>query len=317
MALGQASSYDPDVIRHEIERMLESLGGLGKLVKPGARVGVKVNLTGGTWWDGEGKPLATEFFVTHPAVVGAVCELLLEAGAGKLTVMDGLGDETSFEKWGYVEMAKPLGIELLDLCKPDPYPGFGRLPVGPDSYVYSQFYCHPILSECDVFVSIGKMKCHSVAGVTLSLKNMVGIVPISEYRSDEQQNNRSALHGNSQFDTRLPRVILDLVRARPIHLAIIDGVITADRGAGPWDPELTQIRPGVLVASFDPVAADAVSTALMGFIPTALSGTLPFVHCENYLSLAHELGMGTNLLEEIGVTGPQIEDIKYPFNLPE
>ena len=50
--------------------MLDDLGGLGELVKPGARVGVKVNMTGSSAWDGPDKPLAIEYFVTHPACGG-------------------------------------------------------------------------------------------------------------------------------------------------------------------------------------------------------------------------------------------------------
>ena len=74
----------------------------------GARVGIKPNLTGAAW-DGTGKPPATELFVTHPAVVNALGEVLLDMGVGKLVIMDGIADETSFDKWGYTAMAKPLG----------------------------------------------------------------------------------------------------------------------------------------------------------------------------------------------------------------
>jgi uncharacterized protein (DUF362 family) len=312
-AIGRAATYDPALLRRELERMLAEIGGLDDRVKSGARVGIKVNLTGGTWWDAKGKPPATEMFVTHPAVVGALAELLLDMGAGKLTVMDGLGDETNFSKWGYVEMAKPLGANLLDLCKPDPYPDFKLFPVGSKSYIYDQFSLNAALAEFDVFISVAKMKCHSIAGVTLSLKNLIGLAPITRYRKVEQDNNRSALHGTADFDTRLPRVIVDLARARRIDFALIDGVITAEAGAGPWDPGLAQIKPGLLVCGKDPVAADAVATALMGFDPAAKGGAAPFVHSDNHLALAHESNLGTNRLSEITVAGPAIQTLARKF----
>jgi uncharacterized protein (DUF362 family) len=312
-AIGQADSYDPNLLRSELERMVGAIGGLGGRIKPGAKVGIKVNLTGGTWWDASGKPPATELFATHPAVVGALAGMLLDLGAAELSIVDGLGDETSFLKWGYADMAKPLGAKLIDLCKPDPYADFKFFPVGPASYIYDHFQLNGVLDEFDAFISVGKMKCHSIAGVTLSLKNLIGLAPISRYRNSPDENDRSALHGNAQFDTRLPRVIVDLNRARRVDFALIDGIITAEGGAGPWDAGLTQIRPGLLVASKDPVAADAVAAALMGFDPAAKGGTEPFRHADNHLALAHTSKLGTNQLSEIGIAGRAIRELTVNF----
>jgi uncharacterized protein (DUF362 family) len=312
-AIGQAGTYDPVVLRRELERMLAEIGGLSDRVKPGARVGIKVNLTGGTWWDAKGKPPATEMFVTHPAVVGALGELLLDLGAAKLTVMDGLGDELNFLQWGYTDMAKPLGAKLLNLCKPDPYPDYQLFPVEPKPYLYKEFLLNGALDELDVFISVAKMKVHSIAGVTLSMKNLIGLTPISEYRKTEDENDRSALHGTADFDTRLPRVIVDLARARRIDFALVDGVITAEGGAGPWDAGLGQIRPGLLVCGKDPVATDAVAAALMGFDPEVKGGTAPFLHSDNHLALAHESNLGTNRLTEIPVAGPAIRSLAHKF----
>ena len=69
----------------------------------------------------------------------------------------------------------------------------------------------------------------------------------------------------------------------------------------------------MLVASRDPVAADAVATAVMGFDPAAPSGSLPFTGGDNHLALAHDIGLGTNRLEEIGIAGPAIREVLFPF----
>jgi hypothetical protein len=222
-AIGQVDSYDPARLRTALERMLNGIGGLGDLIKPGARVGIKTNLTGGTWWDASLPVPATELFVTHPALVLELTKLLLDAGAGKVSILDGLGDERNFSTWGYSEMAGSVGAELIDLCKPAPYPAFSLFPVRPNSNIYDSFYLNSILGELDVFISVAKMKCHYTAGVTLSMKNLFGIAPISRYRLHDEDNNRSAFHETTPFDMRVPRVILDLNRARPIHLALIDG----------------------------------------------------------------------------------------------
>lgn len=312
-AIGQVADYQPARLKAALTRMLDGLGGLSDWIKPGARVGIKVNLTGGTWWDGPDKPPATEYFVTHPAVVGALCELLLDAGAKELLVMDGLGDPTNFAAWGYTPLAAALGVKLVDLCKPDPYDGYFRVPVGAQARVYDFFFMNDAVRELDAFISVAKLKCHSTSGVTLSLKNQFGLVPISEYRHRPDENHRSMFHESTVFDTRVPKVILDLNEARPVDLALIDGVMTAEAGAGPWDVNMAQVKPGVLVASRDPVAADAVATAVMGFDPLALAGTSPYIGSENHLNMAREAGLGTNRLDEIGIAGLSIDDVRFPF----
>ena len=79
-----------------------------------------------------------------------------------------------------------------------------------------------ILEEVDAFVSVAKMKCHFNCGVTHSMKNLIGLLPVSHYRLSEEHWWRSALHGHGDDEagTRLPGVILDLNRACPIHLAL-------------------------------------------------------------------------------------------------
>ena len=313
VAVGQASRYERSVLRPAMEQLLEDIGGLADLVRPGARVGLKVNLTGGTWWDSPAKPPSNELFVTHPAVVAVLGELLLDAGAGRLVIFDGLGDERNFDAWGYTEAARPIAAGLVDLCQPDPYPDFVQLPVQPHPFVYESFTLNRALAELDLLVSVAKMKVHSISGVTLALKNMIGIAPIRRYRRREQDNHRSEFHESTTYDRRLPRVVLDLCQACPIGMAVIDGVLTAEGGAGPWDPGLSQVQPGLLVASKDPVAGDAVGAALMGFDPAAPDGSRPFEKCDNYLALAEETGLGVYRLEEIGVAGAAIEDVKFPF----
>ena len=312
-ALARAENYNPALLRRQMETLFQSLGGLADVVKPGARVGIKLNLTGGTWWDTPDKPPATEYFVTHPAVAGALVEILHDLGASQVTLMDGLGDPASFERWGYTAMAKRLGAQLLDLNLPAPYAAFTLFPVGENSLVYPQVYLHPLLHELDVFISLAKLKCHTTTGVTLSLKNLIGMAPTSAYRLRESDNNRSAFHGDIRFDRRLPRVIIDLNRARPVHLALIDGIRTAEAGAGPWDKNMAQVAPGLLLAGKNPLALDAVAAAVMGFNPEAPSGESPFVGGENHLELAAAAGLGTHRLAEIQVLGLTLQEALYPF----
>jgi uncharacterized protein (DUF362 family) len=313
VAVGRASAYEPRALRQELERMLSSLGGLSDLALRGARVGIKPN-SDRRRLVGCARQIAGHRAVPrHPAVGRAV---RMPAGPGRRAPgrHGRTGRRSHLRPVGYREMAGPLGIEPVDLCQPAPYAEFSRFPVGPRAAIYDEFELNGVLGELDVFVSVAKLKCHSTTGVTLALKNLIGIAPISRYRRSAQDNNRSAFHESVVYDTRVPRVVLDLSQARPIHLALIDGVITGEGGAGPWDAGLAQVRPGVLLAGRDAVATDAVAAAVMGFDPAAPSGSMPFVHADNHLALAHELGLGTNVLDEIGIAGPAIRDVLYRSN---
>ncbi len=300
-------------LRVKLEEMIGQLGGLGDVIRPGARVTIKPNLTGTTWADASLPAAATELFVTHPALVQALCELLIDAGAGQIRIVDGLGDENIFQAWGYLDVAARVNAQLIDLCKPAPYGDFVGFPVGPARQIYDVFYLNAALKEVDVFISFAKMKCHSTTGVTLSLKNLIGLAPISLYRRDESHNHRSAFHESTQYDQRLPRVAIDLNLAMPVHLAFIDGIKTVEGGAGSWDAGYNPVQPGLVVVSKNPVAADAVSAAVMGFDPDAPAGSYPFSYADNHLALAREAGLGSNRLEEIGVAGAQIADVTFPF----
>jgi len=313
VAIGQVRDYEPEHLYAELKQMLSGLGGLADLVKPGAHVGIKPNLTGGTSYDSNLSVPATELYVTHPALIGELVKLFFEAGAGKVTILEALGDENTYSQWGYTEMARATGAELIDLNKPDPYSSFQKIPVPPTINIYDSFQFNQVLREVDVFVSVPKMKCHATAGVTHSMKNLFGIVPVALYRRNAEDGHRSLFHDTEKFDRRVPRIIVDLNRARPVHLSVIDGILTSEGGEGPWIESLRPVQPGLIVAGKNPVATDSVATALMGFDPAGASGTLPYTHGDNHIALAAAAGLGTNRLEEIDIIGPSIESVRFPF----
>lgn len=313
VAVAQASSYEPGMVYRQVQAMLDGLGGLGDIIHSGDKVAIKVNLTGGNNFKPPEGFSATESYVTHPEVVRALGKLLIDAGAGELWIVEAVYDQESYPQWGYQALAKELNATLVDLNSPEPYADFATTPVGEGWYLYETFAFNRILEEADAFISVAKMKCHWNAGVTLSMKNLIGLLPVSQYRQSPDHWWRSALHGNGdEARTRLPRIILDLNRARPIHLALIDGIKTSEGGEAPRG-SFNPVQPGVLVAGKNALATDAAATAVMGFDPTIAPPTPPFIRTENYLNMARELGLGSNLLREIAVVGTPIEKVRYPF----
>lgn len=311
--MAQADTYDRPLIRQQVQALLDGLGGLEDVVSSGDRVAIKVNLIGGTYFQPPPGVPATESYLTHPEVVRALGELLRDAGARELLIVEALFTKDSYTLFGYEEVAEALDATLIDLNDPDPYSDFATTPVGEDWFIYEDFVFNHILEEVDAFISVGKMKCHFDAGVTSSMKNLVGLVPVDHYRLKKDHWWRSALHGAPhETQARLPRVILDLNRARPIHLALIDGIKTAEGGEAPRG-SFNPVEPGVLIAGKNPVCADTIATAVMCFDPTIEPPNAPFLRGDNYLNMAYELGLGTNRLEEIEVVGASIDDMRYEF----
>ncbi len=317
VALAQADFYERDVVRERVFTMIEQLGGLSDVVKPGNRVAIKVNLTGGTGFEQMLEQPATESMVTHPEVTRALVEAVLEAGASEVYLVEAITDLNCWTEWGSADIAADFEdqVKLIDLNNPRLRDPFADMPVGENWLVYDKFTMHSILQEVDVFMSVAKMKCHATAGVTLSMKNLMGTVPISLYMMNAQDGHRSALHGpGTQAMVRIPSVVMDLVRARPIHFSLIDGIKTAEGSEGPWTGDFNQKIANTLVAGKNMVATDAVATAVMGFDPNAASfSQQPFLTCLNHLQLAAALGLGSNNLDDIEIVGAALEDVQTSF----
>jgi len=118
--------------------------------------------------------------------------------------------------------------------------------------------------DCDVFVSIAKLKEHAAAG-----RSTFG----------NRQPSKSALPENDPQSPpdgghRVPRVVADLVTARPVHIAIIDGIESMAGGEGPWVSGARHVAPGVLIAGTNPVSTNAVGMAVMGLDPMADRGSV-------------------------------------------
>jgi len=314
VAIAQATSYDQKIVRQQVRALIDGIGGLDDLIKRGPRVAIKINLTGGTSSKSVPGVSPIESFVTHPLVVRALCEALREAGANKLFIVEAVYERASFSQWGYDDIAQSLGATLIDLNDPHPYSAFTRVPVGQDAFIYQDFTLHPMLQEIDSFISVAKIKCHQIGGVTLSMKNLFGLAPLQLYRRDPKDTYRSAFHGDAEdTGTRVPRIIIDMNRARPIHLALLDGIMSVEGGEGPWIELMRPIAPGVLIAGKQALATDAVATAVMGFDPRGDYPSAPFLHGDNHLNLAADRNLGTNHLDEIVVVGASIDDVRRQF----
>ena len=205
--------------------------------------------------------------------------------------------------------------------------------------MYPAYDLNHAYEDTDVYVSMAKLKEHDTCGITLSCKNVFGTIPASIYGDDAgvDEPNESPTTGrlkvghegvrqpaksapqelrfgaNHDPGYRVPHIVADLVAARPIHLAIIDGVETIAGGEGPWIRGVRIVRPGVLLAGLNPVCTDAVGAAVMGYNPRATRGTAPFQKCDNILQLAEAHGVGTtDLSGSTSAASHRAGDVQVP-----
>ena len=298
VAVATATDYEPARVQKIMEALFDGIGGIADIVRPGDRVGIKINLTGGLWnaqnFQNQTSLPPGDTFWTHPEVLRAVGTLIRDAGASQIYVLEASGDEWgAYAQYGYTDAAQAFGGTYVDLNEVHPYTGFATRSTGTSPFIYQSFTQNAILNDLDCVVSLAKSKQHAEAGVTHGMKNLVGSVPLSRYSAG--QGSRQALHRHTSHDgdthSNLCRVIMDLNTATPIRLVVNDAVKTVLGGEGPWH-RLTPANFDAFVVSKDPVAADAVATQVMGFDPTAGQGSATFPQSLNYFQLAEQLGMG-------------------------
>jgi len=300
VAITQADSYTRSLVKQKVQHLIESIGGIGDVVKAGDKVAIKINLVGGG-----GDP---DHMWTHPEVLRAVGELIIDAGvkAQDIYIVEALWNTSSYNNYGYLAVQQSLGVQMVNLNVTAPYSNFISVPVGSNSFHYTTFTMNQILRDVNVYVSIPKMKQHYEAGLSASLKNQVGIVPMQHYLT-WNTGRRDALHtrdGTQSSTTHLPKSVCDLNLARAVHLAVVDGIKNARGGEGTWNPTFRQWEDHALLAGKDPVATDSIAAYLMGNDPEAAQIRLPSGgYCTNYLEMLRQKGVGTNLLNEIEVVG--------------
>jgi uncharacterized protein (DUF362 family) len=343
VAVGICPDYGAQVTA-TMATLFDQLGGLQSMVR-GKTVAIKLNLTGNAFERLAYLPQGNTYWV-HPDVVGAAVHLLAKAGAYRIRLLESPPStvepleefmlQANWEPRQFLTAAARVEFENTN------YLGWGkkysRLMVPGGGLMFRGYDLNHSYEDCDVFVSVAKLKEHLTAGVTLTMKNCFGITPCTVYGNGAPEDEPSVVpiggrgpfhdgnrlppksappqvdrSGSKEGGYRVPRVVVDLVAARPIHLAIIDGIHTITGGEGPWAPKCRPVRPGLLIAGTNCVSTDAVGAALMGFDPMADRGTPPFETSDSMLRLAEQLGVGTRDLRQIEVVGASMAKAQFRF----
>ncbi len=229
--------------------------------------------------------------ITDARVTEAVTKLVLECSPRRVVIGEGRGvgylylqsldTMEPFKESGTMEVAERLGVELIDLNKDE------KVEVDvPDALVMKKFRVAKTALESDVRISVPVLKTHRQATITCSLKNMKGVLPGFEKRLTHRLG--------------LERALVDLNRIVKPHFTIVDAMRVMQ---GMWSYPEDTVEMGLILAGSDPVALDSVCSRLMGLDPSKIQ----------YLSLAHEAGLGILDTSKIDVVGERPEDVGRKF----
>ena len=248
VSLVRCTDYEIDHMRQALPRLLEPLGGLS-WVTPGMKIVIKANLV-------SGKP-PEDAVTTHPALLCVLTEMLKAKGAASVVIGDSPGGVYNaaylnriYQKCG-ITAAEQYGAVLNQ--------NFGITEVHfPEAAVAHEFKYTAYLDDADAVINCCKLKTHGMMGMTCAVKNMYGMVPGSV---------KSEYHYRYSDPMDFARMIIDLNRAKPARLHIVDAVVGME-GNG---PTMGTPRPlGLLLADDNPYRLDTACAALIGEDPAAL-----------------------------------------------
>jgi uncharacterized protein (DUF362 family) len=230
----------PEVI---VRAAVAQLGGMERFVKRDAKVVVKPNVL-------TGKP--PEYAVnTNPLVMGAIVRMCLEAGAATVTVLDypTTSARAAFQNSGLQQAVEESGGTLKYLSNRN----FERVEIPQGEAITSWPFVTDAL-EADTLINVPIGKTHGMAGLTLSMKNLMGIMG----------DPRGQIHID------YTRKITDVNTLVKPHLVILDAYRVMVRN-GPSGGRLEDIElRKTCVAGTSQVAVDAYGCTIMGWKPTDL-----------------------------------------------
>jgi uncharacterized protein (DUF362 family) len=225
-------------------------------------------------------------------VVAAIVDLLLARGVGEIVVGDGPGFRRDalpvVEACGLAGALAARKIPFVDLNYDDPRPVTAQ-----DGWFFhtKTLWLPRHVREAELIISAPKLKTHHWAGVSLSLKNLFGIVPGARYGWP-----KNMLHFNG-----ITASILGLYQTvRPV-VAVVDGIVGME-GDGPLFG--AEAPHGVLAVGSDPVAVDVTCADLMGLARPAVP----------HLDVARWAGIGQ--AERIEVRGASPDRLRRPYQRP-
>lgn len=244
-----------------VKKAVDALGGIGQFVKQGDRVVIKANM---------GFPNPPEWSTTtHPSIVKSTAQICLDAGAQRVIVLDHPLRDGALckEKSGIgaaVDGMKGVVLALLE----DPK-FYQEVTIDGAKDLKTTSVAKEVL-RASVLINLPTAKSHSATGVSLGIKNLMGLVW-----------DRKAMHEQAELN----QAIADLLLFIKPHLTIVDCVYALVTN-GPGGPGKVE-ELNTVVASTDPVAADSYTVGITRWYNRVFNGSQV-----KYIKNAYDMGLG-------------------------
>ena len=267
-------------VEEGVRRAIDLVGGIKTVVKKRDRVFIKPNAV---------VPLPSSTgVVTDPDVIKAIVRIVIEAGAERVFVGDSpflqYKSREVLTKTGFVEAARDAGAVIAYLDE-EPYEEVEA----PNARIMKKIQLPRSFLDCNVFITVPKMKTHNQTGVSLSIKNQHGLLRAE----DKRIMHRDDIH----------QKIVDITSLAKPALIVVDGTIGLE-GQGPTYGSPVEMN--LMLAGTNVVSTDAVASFLMGFEPESITS----------LRLAQIQGLGTLDLCQINVKGENPNNVRLAFRKP-
>jgi uncharacterized protein (DUF362 family) len=253
---------EPDVM---FDKAIAAMGGMKQFIKPNQTVVLKPNIG----WDTPPERAAC----TNPVLVGRIVEHCKMAGAKAVYVFDNTCNEWTrcYRNSGIEDAVKKAGGIMV----PGNSEGYYHPVTVKDGKILKNAKVHEKILESDVFINVPVLKSHDGAKLTISLKNLMGVVW-----------DRGFWHANN-----LQQCIADFGTFKKPTLNIVDAYRVMKRN-GPRGVSVADvITLKYQIISTDMVAADAAATKLLSLEPAQVK----------HIGLAQELGVGNLNLDKLNI----------------
>lgn len=261
---------------------VKNAGGLSKIIKKGDVVAIKVNLCVQT--QNYGSPMTTDYRVTQEVI-----NIARECGASKVIVVEGNFNSNAFLNEGN-KYSTLKGAVLYNFNDCDTGDCYKLQPA--NSLTGTSIYIPKLYMDADVVIDVAKMKTHFITGVSLGLKNSIGV---PSYKIYQGSGDKGGLHALG-----IEKVIVDLNRIRRPDFVVVDGIIGGE-GFGPY--ENTPVKSNIIIAGRNVVAVDTVGLNFMGFSVSDI----------NVVQMAAQSKVGIDDLSKIKIIGANLNSIKMKF----
>jgi len=253
---------EPDMM---FDKGIETLGGIRAYVKKGQTVVVKPNIG----WDAVPERAVN----TNPKLLTRIIQHCLEAGAKDVYMFDHTCDNWNkcYINSGLQEAARNAGAKVVAGNTESYYHEVNNT----ETKVLKSLKIHELILESDVFINVPILKHHSSTKLTVSMKNLMGIVW-----------DRRFWHNNN-----LQQCIAEFPLYRKPDLNVVDAYAILKRNGPRGVSKADVVELKTLIISSDIVAADAAGTKFFGDEPERI----------NYIRIAHDMKIGNMNLDQLNI----------------